>query len=633
MDNKKISIIVTAYNSEYYLRRCVRSILNQTHKNIELILVEDGSPDNCGKICDEFARDDERIVVIHQDNQGVCAGRNAGLAIASGDYIGFVDSDDYIDSDMYEYLLSSLEKYDADIASCRFAKVTRFGDVNSISNGELQVYDDAKQAVRDLLKKKAFNDVVWNKLYKKEIFEGMEFTVNRIYEGASLLHQLLLRSNRTVSLPEHKYYYVSNPDSYVHTKTLKNQCDCLWASISRYNDLAELLPDQQERMLKKILTETTSLVKTAYFNQEDVASCLADFNDFKDFYITNQSTVSKLKESGKLVKHDIAYVKNPTTFNLNKAFKLHELFDKEKGKYRTQIIRDSHKRITEGAAPAKPRINIYDFTQEDTRKFNKLHANEQELLDELARICDANNLSYFLYGGTLLGAVRHKGFIPWDDDIDIVMPREDYDKFAELCKTELGDKYLYQSRETEPDYPMFFCRLRKKNTSIYEEKFEGLDIHQGIFIDILPLDYFPNVTDDEMNKIMEEYYAYDAISKNVPPKAEFLYACKLCKEHSDMSRAEAAAKRDSFIRSVSSEATDKRVSYGSHYRPLSKRIFPAEWFVDDGTKMEFEGKMYTVPAGWKEYLTYLFSDKYMELPPLIERVNHFNFYDVVFDDE
>ena len=99
-----ISIIIPVYRVEKYLRACVDSVLAQTYKNLEIILVDDGSPDNCGQICEEYAAKDGRVRVIHQTNQGVAAARNSGLEIATGEYIGFVDSDDYIDSDMYEYL-------------------------------------------------------------------------------------------------------------------------------------------------------------------------------------------------------------------------------------------------------------------------------------------------------------------------------------------------------------------------------------------------------------------------------------------------------------------------------------------------------------------------------------------------
>ena len=114
--NNLISIIVPIYNVEKYLKKCIDSIINQTYKNLEIILVDDGSPDNCGKICDEYAKKDNRIKVIHKENGGVSSARNVGVENATGEYIGFVDSDDYIEKDMYEVLINNLKKENADIS-------------------------------------------------------------------------------------------------------------------------------------------------------------------------------------------------------------------------------------------------------------------------------------------------------------------------------------------------------------------------------------------------------------------------------------------------------------------------------------------------------------------------------------
>ncbi|MBO7334370.1 MAG: glycosyltransferase, partial [Lachnospiraceae bacterium] len=118
-----ISVIVPVFEVEKYLKECIESILNQTYTNLEIILVDDGSPDKCGEICEEYAKTDNRIIVIHHENKGLSSARNRGLDIATGDYIGFVDSDDKIAPDMFEILLNNLKQYDADISICGFYRL------------------------------------------------------------------------------------------------------------------------------------------------------------------------------------------------------------------------------------------------------------------------------------------------------------------------------------------------------------------------------------------------------------------------------------------------------------------------------------------------------------------------------
>ena len=124
-------------------------------------------------------------------------------------------------------------------------------------------------------------------------------------------------------------------------------------------------------------------------------------------------------------------------------------------------------------------------------KLRQLQLCELEILDEFVRICEKHNLQYYLVGGTLLGAVRHQGFIPWDDDIDVAMPREDYDRFAKISVKELAPQYFYQCPETDPYYFLTYAKIRKNGTEVYEERFKNAKFHKGVFIDIFPLDFCP----------------------------------------------------------------------------------------------------------------------------------------------
>lgn len=209
----RLSIIVPVYKVEPYLRRCVDSILAQTFADFELILVDDDSPDGCPGICDEYAQLDNRVRVIHKPNGGVSDARNAGLDMAQGEYIGFVDSDDYIHPQMYELLIQAASKANADIAAADFVWVQDDeGDAGECYNQS--VYDTMvvlrrADFIDHFYPKNRFllRPEVWNKVYRKEIFDALRFPQGRIFEDAFLQLAILLKANIAVKLPVVGYYY------------------------------------------------------------------------------------------------------------------------------------------------------------------------------------------------------------------------------------------------------------------------------------------------------------------------------------------------------------------------------------------------------------------------------------------
>lgn len=208
-----ISIIVPVYKVEEYLPKCIDSILAQTFADFELILVDDGSPDNCGKICDEYADKDNRIVVIHKENGGVSSARNAGLDIAKGKYIGFIDSDDYIDPDMYETLYNNLVNNNADISICGIFVCYKNVIKNYYSNPISGVFSGI-DAFKLALSGKGCAFAPYNKLYKKEILDTIRFPALKIGEDLFIIGDIMLKAKKVIictDLP--KYYYVQRQDS------------------------------------------------------------------------------------------------------------------------------------------------------------------------------------------------------------------------------------------------------------------------------------------------------------------------------------------------------------------------------------------------------------------------------------
>ena len=167
--DEKISVIVPVYNVEQYLERCVESIINQTYKNLEIILVDDGSTDNSGKLCDELAKKDNRIKVIHKENGGLSDARNRGIEEAAANIVGFIDSDDYIDKDMYEVLFENLKKTGANLSMCGHYDVFNGIIPNQVENIEVKLLSPS-QAIKMVMEAKILSVTAVNKLYKKDLF-------------------------------------------------------------------------------------------------------------------------------------------------------------------------------------------------------------------------------------------------------------------------------------------------------------------------------------------------------------------------------------------------------------------------------------------------------------------------------
>ena len=224
--NDLISIIVPVYNIEKYLQKCIKSIINQTYKNIEIILVDDGSKDNSGKICDEFKQIDNRIKVIHKENGGLSDARNAGLKIAKGEYIGFVDSDDYIAQDMFETLYKLAKENNADISIVSFYEIYN-GKVIGVRDFKSLEEMDKIEAMKELLIDTKIQSYAWNKLFKKELFENIEFPTNKNFEDIATTLLLFEKANKVMLLEDPKYYYVRRDNSIIGTRNYKTYKDYL----------------------------------------------------------------------------------------------------------------------------------------------------------------------------------------------------------------------------------------------------------------------------------------------------------------------------------------------------------------------------------------------------------------------
>lgn len=256
-----ISVIVPVYNMEKYLEKCVRSILDQDYKDIELILVDDGSKDSSPLMCDEFAKLDERIKVIHKENGGPSRARNMGLDSANGNYIAFVDSDDWIEADMYSHLMGLITEYDADIASCEVAVNKSCGEIikKHRVDGVLVMTKDEAMAHR-FDGSEIISDTLLNKVYKKTVFDNLRLPEDRcIGEDTSMIYRLIDRADKVVASEKIGYNVRQEGESL----TRGNYSPRYLGGIITFNEMADFLSSKEE--YKKFVSVANSYIAGAIF--------------------------------------------------------------------------------------------------------------------------------------------------------------------------------------------------------------------------------------------------------------------------------------------------------------------------------------------------------------------------------
>lgn len=261
MEEELISVIVPVYNVEKQLNRCIKSIINQTYKNLEILLVDDGSIDSSGKICDEYSKLDSRIKVIHKINGGLSDARNVGIENATGNFIAFIDSDDFIKNDFYEYLMRLQNRYNADIVECNFIRAYesdidkfKFPDKKDVAEfvttgvGALYLFmsDDDEISTNSV--------VVWNKIYNRKLFQDVRFPVGKLHEDQFTTYRILKNCNIFVTSGEVKYAYFQRNNSIINKNFTQKRFDTFEAfeGFIKYYD-EKGYTDFKEKILRRYI--------------------------------------------------------------------------------------------------------------------------------------------------------------------------------------------------------------------------------------------------------------------------------------------------------------------------------------------------------------------------------------------
>lgn len=232
-DKPLISVIIPIYKAEKYIEKCVRCVMSQTYQNLEIILVDDGSPDESGAICETLAKEDARIRVIHKENGGAATARNAGLDIMTGEYIAFVDADDYMEANYIESLYCILSEHQAQVAICGFKTIDEGGNVVAIDNlHRKEITEEAVSAIQVF----SGNDIIlqdlqghwehvapWGKLYQADLFEGVRYPKWPAYEDEPVFIRVFDKVEKAVASKEKLYYYVQHAGSLMNTAYSEKQ--------------------------------------------------------------------------------------------------------------------------------------------------------------------------------------------------------------------------------------------------------------------------------------------------------------------------------------------------------------------------------------------------------------------------
>lgn len=254
-----ISVIVPVYKVEKYINKCVESILNQTYKDYELILVDDGSPDNCGQICDSWAKKDNRIKVIHKENGGLSDARNVAVEIAKGDYITFIDSDDFIECDYLRILYNLIMETNAEIASCC---PNVFWEGETVARSGEEVHNsvlEPEEAFSNMLYEDKLTNSAWGKIYSRQLFTNVRYPKGKLYEDMYVTYKLIMKSNRIVCTNLKLYNYLIRKNSIIGTIDIDHQLDMLEGAREMYSYIEKNIPNILDAAIYKIFVSSMEI--------------------------------------------------------------------------------------------------------------------------------------------------------------------------------------------------------------------------------------------------------------------------------------------------------------------------------------------------------------------------------------
>ncbi len=807
----KVSVIVPVYNTEMYLHKCLDSLVNQTLKEIEIIVVNDGTKDNSQAIIDEFSKKyPDKVFSYIKPNGGLSSARNYGVAKAHGEFLGFVDSDDYVNLDMYELMYDKATKTSSDIVVCGMKSIYENEDYMNFVQTDNKFGYSLSESPDLMLYSRSY---ACNKIYSRKMWNEhkCEFP-NQWFEDSALIYNVLYYAKKIEVVKKPLYNYLrTNENSIVNTINPKifdifKSCDSL---LNFYRDKGEALyqnacnlclshiaarfsyfknskdyeimrqysktakeylnkniPDWHRRKYLKALHYYPKFIKKGvkYINNyyryrfsqlfkpisrfnrrigrcfmrlvrkvervlnKDVdISILKDvfevFNSMNLFSFCQFNTLVRAIKKGKLVSRNISiglvidqkdilelkyrllelgldltkdyyyndkiYEQRYTFDKLNLTLNFYErkddqfltyIFYRIRGKkyqpYKMNVVEFKQTAIKKrdfitidgielpiphnsdvicekdygekfvnnnkmdclslnGAEPLKKKTyyrkvrssnNEREFSEEEKYEYlHKLQQIELQILQEIMRICEKNKITYYLGEGSLLGAVRHKGFIPWDDDIDVLMPRDEYERFLKLAPEQISSQYEVQHSTLIPNYWSPFIKIRYLDNSFFaQQHIAHLTDHNGPLIDIFPVDNVPKKNSlGQMLQALTIKFSRGMLSYKLrtrhPKKLKGYIVC-FCSHFFSVKTIHKILSK-TFIK-YNDENNEYFVNLASYYW-YDKQTVPKEWYGKP-RMVKFENLKVPIPRESEKLLTSIYGD-YLQLPPVENRVikHHF----------
>ncbi len=630
----KVSVIIPVYNVENYLEKCLNSLIKQTLDDIEIIIVNDGSPDNSQKIIDSFAsKYHNKIKAYIKENGGLSDARNFGIKRATGEFIAFVDSDDFVSEFMLEKMYNCAKETNADIVVCAHEAV-KLDEKNCIKSSTVKEIEKAYTFGKSIYESPEIlaysRSYAWNKLYKREILNGYKFPVGQYYEDSAVVYNILSSANKIELVNEPLYFYITGRSGAI-TSSCDNKifdifksCDAIISHYKKIGKYDMLKAEIESICLMHIHARFSTFVNNGALQLKlKYVDAAFDYIE-KNFPNWTSNPYYLDRRSAKLAVYPIS---NYNRFrdsrralkNYYILLQIQKGFEKSINKIRNLPKKFKYRIL---GVPTISKANTNSAKELSQSQLRELQLFTLDILKVVVDFCNKNNIRYYLCEGTLLGAVRHGGFIPWDDDIDISMPRDDYEKFVKLWGKDTRNNCRLYHQSTYKKYYLTFAKVvftgKCRFKSLIRQGLKSMNNVKGPAIDIFPLDETGPLSIKLLKRagtirkyrnilLAKAYYIKSSQKRRLYRTAAFFSS------YSSLQR-----KLTSLYTADHKKGEAYFANFASAYN-ISKEIFSKEYF-EPAKEVQFENMLVTVPCKSAEILTCIYGD-YMTLPPEEKRVH------------